>query len=162
MHRADSNTQETMKKQLYPSASSKFLPLAEEPTNIFDCNTDVYMYFLCLVCAMYFLCLVCAKMTFDRLSSRKPGRIIVMDSLCVNSFLNCFVIIYVFPCSKSYTHLTIYMHRLLLYYKTGRGSSIGSVFAWHASGPEFDPHVRYILSWRLGHENISTAIFPLC
>ena len=45
--------------------------------------------------------------------------------------------------------------------QTGRGSSIGSVFAWHASGPEFDPHVRHILSWRLGHENISTAILPL-
>ena len=44
---------------------------------------------------------------------------------------------------------------------TGRGSSIGSVFAWHASGPEFDPHVRHILSWRPGHENISTAILPL-
>ena len=26
---------------------------------------------------------------------------------------------------------------------------------------QFDPHVRHILSWRLGHENISTAIFPL-
>ena len=46
-------------------------------------------------------------------------------------------------------------------YETGRGSSIESVFAWHASGPEFDPHVRHILSWRLGHENISTAILPL-
>ena len=44
---------------------------------------------------------------------------------------------------------------------TGRGSSIGSVSAWHASGPEFDPHARHILSWRLGHENISTAILPL-
>ena len=44
---------------------------------------------------------------------------------------------------------------------TGRGSSIGSEFAWHASRPEFDPHVRHILSWRLGHENISTAILPL-
>ena len=43
----------------------------------------------------------------------------------------------------------------------GCGSSIGSVFAWHASGPEFDPHVRHILSWRLGHENISMAILPL-
>ena len=42
--------------------------------------------------------------------------------------------------------------------QTGRGSSIGSEFA---SGPEFDPHVRHILSWRLGHENISTAILPL-
>ena len=44
---------------------------------------------------------------------------------------------------------------------TGRASSIGSEFAWHASGPEFDPHVRHILSWRLGHENISTAILLL-
>ena len=44
---------------------------------------------------------------------------------------------------------------------TGCGSSIGSESAWHASGPEFDPHVRHILSWRLGHENISTAILPL-
>ena len=34
-------------------------------------------------------------------------------------------------------------------------------FAWHASGPEFDPHGRHILSWRLGQENISTAILPL-
>ena len=46
-------------------------------------------------------------------------------------------------------------------FETGRGSSIGSEFAWHASGPEFDRHVRHILSWRLGHENISTAILPL-
>ena len=45
--------------------------------------------------------------------------------------------------------------------KAGRGSSIGSVSAWHASGPEFDPHVRHILSWRLGHEKISTAILRL-
>ena len=44
---------------------------------------------------------------------------------------------------------------------TGRGSSIGSVSARHASGPEFDPHVWHILSWRLGHEKISTAILPL-
>ena len=43
----------------------------------------------------------------------------------------------------------------------GRSSSIGSVFAWHSSGPEVDPHVRHILSWRLGHENISTTILPL-
>ena len=43
----------------------------------------------------------------------------------------------------------------------GRGSSIGSVSAWHASGPEFDPHVRYFGLWRLGHEKISMAILPL-
>ena len=30
--------------------------------------------------------------------------------------------------------------------RTGRGSSIGSVSAWYASGPEFDPHVWHILS----------------
>ena len=35
-----------------------------------------------------------------------------------------------------------------------RGSLIGSVSAWHASGPEFEPHVRHILSWILGHEKI--------
>ena len=50
---------------------------------------------------------------------------------------------------------------VFLRFHTGRGSSIGSEFAWHASGPEFDPHVRHTLSWRLGHENISTAILPL-
>ena len=43
----------------------------------------------------------------------------------------------------------------------GRGSSIGSMSAWHASSPEFDPHVQHILSWRLGHEKISTAILSL-
>ena len=44
---------------------------------------------------------------------------------------------------------------------TGHGSSIGSEFAWHASCPEFDPHVRHILPWRPGHENISMAILSL-
>ena len=41
----------------------------------------------------------------------------------------------------------------------GHGSKY--VSAWHASGPEFNPHVRHILSWRLGHENMSMAILPL-
>ena len=50
---------------------------------------------------------------------------------------------------------------LLILPFTGCGSSIGREFAWHASGPEFDPHVRHILSWRLGHKNISTGILPL-
>ena len=45
--------------------------------------------------------------------------------------------------------------------RAGRDSSIGSVSAWHASDPEFDPHVRHILSWRLGYETISTAILLL-
>ena len=31
----------------------------------------------------------------------------------------------------------------------------------HASSPEYDPHVRHILSWRHGHEKISTAFLPL-
>ena len=48
-----------------------------------------------------------------------------------------------------------------LHVVAGRGSSTGSVFAWHASGPEFEPHVRHFLSWRLGHEKIPTAILPL-
>ena len=43
----------------------------------------------------------------------------------------------------------------------GHGSSIGSVSAWLASGPEFDSHFWHILSWRLGHEKIPTAILPL-
>ena len=50
-----------------------------------------------------------------------------------------------------------YVTRLL----TGCVSSIGRVSAWHASGLEFDPQVRHILSWRLGLEKNSTAILPL-
>ena len=42
-----------------------------------------------------------------------------------------------------------------------RGSSIGSMLAWHASGPDFNPHVRHIPSWKLGHANIYMAILPL-
>ena len=38
---------------------------------------------------------------------------------------------------------------------------MGSVSAWHTNGPEFDPHVRHVLSWRLGHEKISTTNLPL-
>ena len=48
-------------------------------------------------------------------------------------------------------------HNILM----GHGSSIRSMSAWHACGPEFDPHGRHILSRRLGHEKISTAILPL-
>ena len=52
---------------------------------------------------------------------------------------------------------------ILIKFRTfaGRGSSIGSVSAWHASGPGFDLHVRHILSWRLGHEKNSVTILPL-
>ena len=32
---------------------------------------------------------------------------------------------------------------------TGCSSSIGSVAALYASGPEIDPRVRYILSWKI-------------
>ena len=35
---------------------------------------------------------------------------------------------------------------------------LGMQAAQHARGPKFDPH---IISWRLGHENISKAILPL-
>ena len=38
---------------------------------------------------------------------------------------------------------------------------IGREFAWHASGPELDPQVWHVLSWRLGYENICTAILLL-
>ena len=65
------------------------------------------------------------------------------------------------PISLLTYKIDIYCLYSFSYDMTGRGSSIGSEFAWHASGPEFDPHVRHILSWRLGHENISTAILPL-
>ena len=49
-----------------------------------------------------------------------------------------------------------------------RGENV-RVFAWllnklwlgAIARSEIDPHVRHILSWRLGHENISTAILPL-
>ena len=47
---------------------------------------------------------------------------------------------------------------LLLLFLPGAVAQSESVSAWHASGSEFDPHVRHILSWRLGHENISTSI----
>ena len=39
--------------------------------------------------------------------------------------------------------------------------SIGSMSAWHASSPEFNPHVRHILSWRLGHENMEKFLRPI-
>ena len=52
------------------------------------------------------------------------------------------------------------IHFLLLIW-AGRASSIGSVSAWHVIGPEFYPHLRHILSWRLSHEKIYLAILPL-
>ena len=45
--------------------------------------------------------------------------------------------------------------------KSGCGSSIGGMSAWHASGPKFDPHDRHILSWRLGHEKFFIRPFSL-
>ena len=58
-------------------------------------------------------------------------------------------------------HLYAYNCQYRYLNSTGSVSLIGSVPAWHVSGPEFDPHVRHIISWRLGHEKISTAILPL-
>ena len=60
--------------------------------------------------------------------------------------------------TTSHVFLCVSDFQWFLRLRDGRGSSIRSEFAWHASGPEFDPHIRHILSWRLGHENISTAI----
>ena len=46
--------------------------------------------------------------------------------------------------------------------EAGHGGSVRSVSTWYASGSEFDPHIWYILLWRLGHERISSkAILPL-
>ena len=70
--------------------------------------------------------------------------------------LNEYMNLYEYQRSRSFIDLSTRSLRF-----TGRGSSIGSMSAWHASGPEFDPHVRHILSWRLGHENIFTAILLL-
>ena len=52
-------------------------------------------------------------------------------------------------------------YSIIIQSAAGRGSSIESVYACHTSGPEFDPDVRHILSWRLAHEKISTSIRPL-
>ena len=46
-------------------------------------------------------------------------------------------------------------------FKRNKALQCDDVSAWHVRGPEFDPHVRHILSWRLGHENISAVILPL-
>ena len=53
--------------------------------------------------------------------------------------------------------LSIYIHvDVLDAVARSEASSLGMHVA-----PEFDPHVQHILSWRPGHENISTAILPL-
>ena len=78
-------------------------------------------------------------------------------------FLRWFLAFYCFKCylGSFSMYKTAILPNVIPPKQTWRGSSIGSVFAWHASGPGFDPHVRHILSWRLGHKNISTAILPL-
>ena len=45
-HYFDSNTQETMKKQLYPSDPTKFLPLYWRNPAKGLTNANIYMYFL--------------------------------------------------------------------------------------------------------------------
>ena len=42
----NSNTQETMKKQLFPSYSSISTLALKKSRQMFDCNASVYMYFL--------------------------------------------------------------------------------------------------------------------
>ena len=63
----------------------------------------------------------------------------------------------IFKKNKS-ARLYIHEYSLKLHILSGRGSSVESVSAWHASVYVFDPHVRHIISWRFGHEIISTAI----
>ena len=46
----------------------------------------------------------------------------------------------------SYCCLTEEILRFVSY--TGRGSLVGSVSASYASGPEIDPRVRHIVSWK--------------
>ena len=41
----DSNTEETTKRQVYPSDVSSFLPLRNPAKNL-DCNRGIYMFFL--------------------------------------------------------------------------------------------------------------------
>ena len=53
------------------------------------------------------------------------------------------------------TLLTNYIH-LMIVVARSEVHSLGTQAA-----PEFGPHVRHILSWRLGHEKNSTAILPL-
>ena len=56
---------------------------------------------------------------------------------------------------------TLRYTRATTYWATqiGRGSLMGSKAALDADGHEINPHVWHILSWRFGHEKISTAIF---
>ena len=81
----------------------------------------------------------------------------IPESACYCLFV---LLIFIFL-SIQFSNLKYFRHTFLRNCETGRGSSIGSDFVWHASGPEFDPHIWHILSWRLGHENVSTAILPL-
>ena len=50
--------------------------------------------------------------------------------------------------------LCIHVHDISLYINWPGAAA-------RSEASSFDPHVRHILSWRLGHENISTAILPL-
>ena len=91
---------------------------------------------------------------------RNPGEILSYSNLVENIFCPNFANIDL----KLDFFLTSNLRGLHVCYKYHSflgASSIGSVSAWQASGPEFDPYVRHILSWRLGHENISTVILLL-
>ena len=81
------------------------------------------------------------------------------DSLC--SHASKVNVMPFFGCCVNFAHDPLCSYASKVNVKIQRVSSIGSVFAWHASGPEFDPHIRHILSSRLGHEYISRAILPL-
>ena len=110
---------------------------------------------------------------------RKKLRVILWHSIDMQQRIHCSNIMFTLPlclhCHYVYIAIMLTLPPFLNYSKpyynfpylainlgpTGRGSSIGSEIAWHASGPEFDSHVWHIFSWRLGHENISTTILPL-
>ena len=64
-----------------------------------------------------------------------------VGNVCGNVQILMFTSIYIENASSRCEFVFVRHHTFV-----GRGSSIGSVFAWHASGPEFDPHVRHILS----------------
>ena len=110
-----------------------------------------YVFFSSCDCSIYYLhvAMVCLTMFKSRF---KPPSILILT--VPRRYFCCGFLLLLVLALRVCT-----LVRLLS--ENGRGSSIGSEFAWHASGPEFDPHVRHILSWRLGHENISTATLPL-
>ena len=73
------------------------------------------------------------------------------SSMCWSQYFNVKILLFSF--------LSVII--LTFFEGTGRGSSIGSEFAWHASGPRVrSPRPAHSFV-EICHENISTAILPL-